>query len=151
MLNTQPPGVTLEHTVRIPVKFSDIDAMRRVWHGSYVRYFEDGREAFGRHYRGIGYADIMRSGIMAPVVDLQVKYYAPLGIDDEAVVTTRYVYHRGARLDFTYEVRRGSDEVLCASGCSTQLFIDEQEELMIDIPDYYLAWQRRWGIIPKRE
>ncbi len=147
MLNMQPSGVTLEHTVRVPVKFSDIDAMRRVWHGSYVRYFEDGREAFGRHYAGIGYADIMRSGIMAPVVDLQVKYYAPLAIDDEALVTTRYVYHRGARIDFTYEVRRALDGVLCAAGRSTQLFIDEKEELMIDIPGYYLDWQRRWGVV----
>ena len=28
--------------------------MEVVWHGEYVRYMEDGREAFGRQY-GIGY------------------------------------------------------------------------------------------------
>ena len=57
---------------RVRVKFSETDAMQRVWHGSYVTYFEDGRESFGRHYPGIGYADIQRSGIYAPVYDLQL-------------------------------------------------------------------------------
>ena len=39
----------------IPVKFSEIDSMRIVWHGNYVAYFEDGRESFSRRYPGIGY------------------------------------------------------------------------------------------------
>ncbi len=39
---------TLEDICRVQVKFSEIDSMRRVWHGSFVTYFEDGRESFGR-------------------------------------------------------------------------------------------------------
>ena len=49
---------TLEDICRIPVRFSEIDSMRRVWHGSFVTYMEDGRESFGRHWPGIGYADL---------------------------------------------------------------------------------------------
>ena len=91
---------------RVRVKFSETDAMQRVWHGSYVTYFEDGRESFGRHYPGIGYADIQRSGIYAPVYDLHVRYLAPLVVDDVAEIHTRYVPKPGARLDFEYEVYR---------------------------------------------
>ena len=29
----------LEDICRIPVKFSEIDSMRRAWHGAYVTYF----------------------------------------------------------------------------------------------------------------
>ena len=29
------------------VRFSEVDSMKIVWHGEYIRYFEDGREAFG--------------------------------------------------------------------------------------------------------
>ena len=68
----------LKDICRIPVKFSEIDSMRRVWHGSYVTYMEDGRESFGRRYPGIGYEDIERSGIFAPLYDLKIRYYAPL-------------------------------------------------------------------------
>ena len=64
----------LEDVCRIQVKFSEIDSMRRVWHGSYVTYFEDGRESFGRHYPGIGYADMQRAGIYAPIYDIHIKY-----------------------------------------------------------------------------
>lgn len=132
---------TLEDICRIPVRFSEIDSMRRVWHGSYVTYFEDGRESFGRHYPGIGYADMQRAGIYAPIYEIQVRYLAPLGINDTAIVHTRYVYRRGARLDYEYRVYRESDHTLCAEGNTTQLFIDSRGELLTDLPSYYRQWQ----------
>lgn len=134
----------LEDVCRVAVKFSEIDSMSRVWHGSYVTYFEDGRESFGRHYPGIGYADMQREGIYAPIYDLHVKYFAPLKINDEAEIHTRYTYHPGARLDYSYQVFRVSDHVLCAEGSTTQLFIDRHEQLMLELPDYYVAWQKQW-------
>lgn len=101
-------------------------------------------ESFGRHYPGIGYADISRSGIYAPVYDLHIRYLAPLGIDDVAEVHTRYVYRRGARLDFEYRIFRLRDRVLCATAESVQLFIDPQGGLLTDLPDYYARWQERF-------
>ena len=43
--NQQIAALTNRTTFR--VRFSEIDSMQIVWHGEYVRYFEDGREAFG--------------------------------------------------------------------------------------------------------
>lgn len=129
---------------RVRVKFSETDAMQRVWHGSYVTYFEDGRESFGRHYPGIGYADIQRSGIYAPVYDLHVRYLAPLVVNDVAEIHTRYVPKPGARLDFEYEVYREEGHVLCATGSTTQLFIDPAGQLLLDLPDYYIRWKERF-------
>lgn len=139
------PEPVLEDVCLVPVRFSEIDTMRRVWHGSYVRYLEDGRESFGRHYPGIGYADIAASGQYAPIVDLHVKYYGPLLLNDVAIVRTRYVHKLGARLDYSYEVRRQSDNALCCTATTTQLFIDEQEQLMLEDPAYFAEWKRRNG------
>lgn len=138
------PMKTLEDVCVVPVRFSEIDSMRRVWHGSYVTYFEDGRESFGRHYPGIGYADMQQSGIYAPIYDLHVRYYAPLLINDKAEIHTTYVYHPGARLDYAYRVYRQSDHTLCAEGSTVQLFIDRNGQLMVDRPDYYLCWQTKY-------
>lgn len=135
---------TLEDICIRPVRFSEIDSMRIVWHGSYVIYFEDGRESFGRHYPGIGYADMQRAGIYAPVYDLHLRYYAPLSLNDEVEIHTTYVYHPGARLDYTYRLYRRSDQVLCAEGNSVQLFIDPEGQLMVDCPDYFTLWQERF-------
>ncbi len=134
----------LEDVCRVRVKFNEIDSMQRVWHGAYVTYFEDGRESFGRHYPGIGYADMQRSGIYAPIYDLHLRFYAPLVLDDVAVVHTRYVYRPGARLDFEYKVYREADGILCAEGSTVQLFIDTEGMLMVDSPDYYKEWQARY-------
>lgn len=139
--------VVLEDVCKVRVKFNEIDSMKRAWHGSYIIYFEDGRESFGRHYAGIGYEDIVRSGIYAPIVDVHIKYYGPLTLNDVAVIKTRYIYKRGARLDYSYEVTRESDGKLCATGTTTQLFIDENEQLLLEAPQYYLDWQKKFGII----
>ena len=69
-------------TTSIRVRFSEVDSMQVVWHGVYVRYFEDGREAFGRTYPGIGYMDFYRNGYTAPIVDMQLQYLSPLTVDD---------------------------------------------------------------------
>ncbi len=134
----------LEDVCRVPVRFSEIDSMRRVWHGSYLAYLEDGRESFGRRWPGIGYADMERAGIYAPVYDVRIRYLAPLSINDVAVVHTGYVHHPGARLDYVYKVFRESDSVLCAEASTTQLFIGPDGQLLTDSPDYYREWQEKY-------
>lgn len=133
----------LEISIQRRVRFSEIDSMRRVWHGQYVTYFEDGREAFGRHFSGIGYADMQREGIYAPIYDVRLRCLAPLCLDDEFTITARYVYHPGARLDFEYTITRVADATLCCKGATTQLFIDKNGELMTDLPDFFQDWQTR--------
>ncbi len=135
---------TLEDICRIPVRFSEIDSMSRVWHGSFVTYMEDGRESFGRHWPGIGYADMQEAGVYAPVYEVRLRYLAPLGMNDTAVVHTRYVYHPGARLDFDYKIYRESGGELCAEGSSTQLFISPGGELLTEEPGYYTAWRKKY-------
>ena len=45
----------------IEIRFSEVDSMNFVWHGSYSLYFEDAREAFGAKY-GLGYLFIFNNG-----------------------------------------------------------------------------------------
>ena len=44
-MKIQEAALTNRTTLR--VRFSEVDSMEVVWHGEYVRYMEDGREAFG--------------------------------------------------------------------------------------------------------
>ena len=80
---------TLLNRTQFKVRFSEIDSMHVVWHGDYVRYFEDGREAFGLEYSGLGYGDISKSGYLAPMVDLHLQYKRPLSLGEEGVIETR--------------------------------------------------------------
>lgn len=134
----------LDDTCRIRVRFSELDPMGIVWHGTYVKYLEDGRESFGRHYPGIDYATMAREHTPAPVYDLHLRHLAPLRLGDTAEVRTVYVHHIGARLDFRYEVRRLPDRQLCLRATTTQLFTDAEGRLLPVLPPYVEAWQRRW-------
>ena len=135
---------TLHDVVLIPVKFSELDPMFRVWHGNYVKYFEDGRESFGRHYPGCDYSVMMKTGITAPIYDIQVKCLAPLQMNDVAEIHTFYVPKRGARLDYRYEIYRQSDHMLCCKGSTTQLFITPEGEQLYDLPEFYEEWKKKY-------
>jgi len=63
----------LQAEVEILVPFFDVDMMEVVWHGHYVKYFEEARCALldklghnYRHMRDAGYA--------WPIIDLQLRY-----------------------------------------------------------------------------
>ena len=51
------------------VRFNEADPLGIVWHGHYIRYFEDGRESFGKTH-GLGYLDVYKLGYVTPVVSV---------------------------------------------------------------------------------
>lgn len=135
---------SLSSTTKILVRFSEVDSMRVVWHGEYVRYFEDGREEFGREFPGLGYMDFFANGYTAPIVDLQVQYISPLKINDVAVIETRFMETAAAKICFEYIIRRQSDGALVARGSSVQVFINGKGDMELTNPVFYEEWKKRW-------
>ena len=136
-------GPYLEHVHRFRVRFVEVDALGIVWHGHYLAYFELGREAFGEEY-GIGYADIRAAGLVAPVVHASCDYLQPARHGQELAVFTRLHASASAKIEFSYEVRRADDDVLLASGRSTQVFTDEQGDLLLNQPRLMQAFYGQW-------
>ena len=126
------------------VRFSEVDSMQVVWHGEYVRYFEDGREAFGREYPGLGYLDFYANGYTAPIVDLQLQYVSPLTVNDIAVIETRFIDSPAAKLCFEYIIRRKSDDALVARGSSVQVFVNADGNMELNIPVFFEEWKNQW-------
>jgi acyl-CoA thioester hydrolase len=137
---------SLESVARVRVRFSEVDAMHIVWHGNYARYLEDGREAFGRSYPGLGYGDIEAAGYGAPIVEMGVQYRSPLRSGDEAVIETRYIDTEAAKICFEYEIRRADDGRVVATASTVQVFTTPEGELELVNPAFYLEWKRRWGV-----
>jgi acyl-CoA thioester hydrolase len=59
--------------VEIEVPFFDMDPMQVVWHGHYLKYFEQARCALLRRI-DYDYPAMQASGYLWPVVELHVKY-----------------------------------------------------------------------------
>jgi len=128
------------------VRFSEVDSMGIVWHGSYAKYFEDGREEFGKKY-GIGYMDIFRSGFYAPLVELNFQFKKPLPYETKAVVETKYINTPSAKIQFEYRIFLPEDNSLICTGTSTQVFLDKNYQLIWFTPTFYDEWKAKFGLL----
>ena len=86
----------LKHRKTFAVRFSEVDSMNVVWHGSYPLYFEDAREAFGKQY-GLEYMGFFDHGYFAPLVDLSFHYKKPIRYGDDASYRHYLSSNRGCK------------------------------------------------------
>jgi acyl-CoA thioester hydrolase len=129
----------------IEIRFSEVDSMNIVWHGSYSLYFEDAREAFGKKY-GLGYLLIFDNGYYAPLVDLSFQYKKPLVYGMTARVDIFYRPTDAAKIIFDYEIHNIEDNSLIATGHSVQVFLDKKYQLVWVNPEFYQQWKKRWKV-----
>lgn len=140
------PVKILSETVNVQVRFSEVDSIRMVWHGNYVQYMEDAREAFGRKY-GLEYMHIYNSGYMAPMYDMHLQYKEVATVDDRLAVTITYRPARGAKLIFDYEIRRLSDNALILLASTTQLFTTREGIFEPSSPPFFEEWKEKNGLV----
>jgi acyl-CoA thioester hydrolase len=136
----------LKTSKEISVRFSEVDSMNIVWHGSYALYFEDAREAFGKKY-GLGYLDIFGNGYYAPLVDLRFSYKKPLVYGKKAQINITFRNTEAAKIIFDYEIHDSEDGSLIATGNSVQVFLDKQYQLVWTNPPFYQEWKQKHGLI----
>lgn len=131
---------------KLEIRFSEVDSMDIVWHGSYPLYFEDAREAFGKKY-GLGYMTIFGNGYFAPLVELSFKYKKPIRYEMNPVIEITYRPTESAKIVFDYTIRDGNDGTVLATGRSVQVFMDRNYELVWENPPFYKEWKKKWEVL----
>lgn len=137
--------MTLKTAKDIDIRFSEVDSMGVVWHGSYLVYFEDAREAFGAQW-GLGYNDYIDNGYYAPMVELTFNYKHPLKYGDKARVEITYQPTLSAKVVFDYAIYNREDNTLAATGHSVQVFMNLNYDMVWYDPPFYKEWKERWGV-----
>ena len=132
----------LKASKAINIRFSEVDSMSVVWHGSYPLYFEDAREEFGKKY-GLEYMTIYGNGYFAPLVELSFHYKKPLKPRIDIV----YIPTEAAKIVFEYEIHDQDDDSLIATGQSVQVFMDKDYQLVWDNPEFYAHWKEKWDVM----
>ena len=130
------------HEIR--VKFNETDAMGIVWHGNYLIYFEEGREAFGRAH-GISYNDIMAQGYSVPVVKSVCEHKKPLKYGDIARIETMFINTDAAKIIYKYCIFDVNNTIIC-TGETIQVFLDNNGELSLTIPAFFEERKRKMGL-----
>ena len=133
----------LKASKQFEVRFSEVDSMNVVWHGSYPLYFEDAREAFGAKY-GLEYMSFRDNGYFAPLVELTFHYKRPIRYGMKPRIDIIYRPTEAAKIVFDYEIHDSETDEHMATGHSVQVFMDTDYQLVWDNPEFYSEWKKRW-------
>ena len=129
----------------IRVRFNEADPLGVVWHGHYVRYFEDGRESFGQKF-GLSYLDFFNKGVVVPVVHIDCDYKRPLRYGESVYVETEYIPCEAAKLQFKYRLTTVTGE-LVATGSSVQVFLGREDFILqLTNPTFFAEWKTKQGL-----
>jgi acyl-CoA thioester hydrolase len=134
----------LSNQTEVTVRFNEADPLGIVWHGHYVRYFEDAREEFGKKF-GISYLDFYGHGLVVPIVSVNCDYKKPLRYGDSVIVETTYIDSAAAKMKFDYQMYESKTKNLVALGSTLQVFVDAKTfQLQLTIPDFFEKWKQKW-------
>ena len=120
--------VDLTAVVTIKIPFQDVDVMGIVWHGNYLRYFEEARAELMDKI-DFSYFEMKASGYAWPIVDARVKYIKPLLLQQIVQVQAKLVEYE-CQLKINYEVFDAESGERTTKGYTTQVAVDMQNNEM---------------------
>lgn len=124
------------NTTEIRVRYGETDQMGVVYHANYANYFEVGRTEWLRQF-GMSYKRMEETGIMLPVISLNINYKNSARYDDLLTVKTQLKKLPTASIEFEYELLNEENKVL-ATGSTTLVFIDMERNRPTRCPKYLL-------------
>ncbi len=137
---------TLQSNHKISVRFNEVDSLEIVWHGHYIAYFEEAREAFGKQF-GISYLDIKKEGYAVPIVKTSTEHLLPLKYGDVMTIETTFVNTRAAKMTFRYVIYNDEGDTICR-GETTQVFTSGKNGNMSLIhPEFFTNWKLKHDLL----
>ena len=137
--------MVIKEIATIRVRFNETDSLGIVWHGNYISYFEEGREAFGRKH-GLSYLDVKNNGYATPIVESHSKHKLPLKYGDIATIETTFEDVPSAKMIFTYKIFNSENELVC-EGRTVQVFVENDGGLYLNLPSFFRKWKMKVGLL----
>jgi acyl-CoA thioester hydrolase len=123
--------------IEFDVAFHDVDMVGVVWHGHYLRYFENARWALMEKL-GYGFEAMVESGYAWPIVDIQAKYLHAARFGDKLQARAGLVEWEN-RLVVDYLITRPRDSVRIARARTVQVAVDGRNgELQFACPEAFV-------------
>ena len=133
----------LTASIDITIRFSETDAMGVVWHGNYLKFFEDAREEFGTKY-GIEYLDFYNNGFFTPIVKSNINHKASVYYGQKIRVDIRLIKSEAAKLMFEYQVINLDTNEVAALGSTLQVFLQVTDRLLeLNKPEFFINWENK--------
>ena len=101
--------------VRYRTCYEDTDAGGVVYYANYLRYMERGRNQYLREL-GRSIREYQDAGILFIVVEVNVKYRSPAGLDDQLVVETWVQEGSRSSVTFGQRIKREGEDTVLVEG-----------------------------------
>ena len=101
----------ISNIIQFRVRYAETDQMSFAYHGNYAQYFEMGRIEWLRKL-GASYKEMEESGIMLPVISLNINFLKPAKYDDLLSLKTILTKKPTATIEFNHEIHNENDELL---------------------------------------
>jgi len=121
---------------QIRVRYAEADRMGYVYYGNYATFFEVARTEMLRSL-GFTYKGWEDSGIILPVREFHIRYYAPAYYDDLLTIRTILKELPAARISFHHEVYNEDGLKLC-TGKLDLVFVDQKTGRPRRAPEEFL-------------
>lgn len=119
---------------QIRVRYAETDQMNVVYYGNYAQYFEVGRVESIRQL-GFTYKDMEASGVIMPVIELNIRYLRPATYDELLTVRTEIrELPLDHKIDFHQEVYNEKGKLLTA-GKVTLYFLNAKDWQKTTMPE----------------
>ncbi|GAC17082.1 acyl-CoA thioesterase [Paraglaciecola arctica] len=112
----------LSATTELEVQFFDVDSMRVVWHGNYVKYLEVARCELLKLF-DYNYLQMEASGYMWPIVDMRIKYVASAKLSEWITIEASLVEYQ-TRIKIDYIVRDKTTQKILTKAHTIQVAVE---------------------------
>jgi acyl-CoA thioester hydrolase len=130
-MTPKPPN---GYEIALQIPFHDLDPMHIVWHGNYLKYFDQARFAL---FRNVGidlYEYYQKTGTLFPITKTSTKHIIPLVYGDQ-VGCRATVVDAGVKIVIDFAIRRMPSGEICTKGRSEQVAVKAPEMIMMfEIP-----------------
>ena len=124
------------HIINVRIRYAETDQMGVVYHGNYAQFLEMGRVEWLRNL-GVSYKSMEETGVMLPVVSLQIFYKKSATYDQVLEVKTTLAKMPSVRIAFDYEITDEQREIV-ATAHTVLAFINMKTGRPMKCPDYIL-------------
>ncbi|MGY4689932.1 acyl-CoA thioesterase [Salibacterium sp. K-3] len=132
----------IEAVTEIEVRYAETDQMGIVHHSNYVVWCELGRTHLIQKL-GFTYKELEESGIVSPVVHIDLHYKTPIQYGDQVQLHTWIEKYDGLRVIYGYRVMNQAGD-RCAEGTSTHVCVDQQTFRPLSIKKHLPSWHEAY-------
>jgi acyl-CoA thioester hydrolase len=123
------------HETQVRVRYGETDQMGYLYYGNYALYYEVGRAEMLRSL-GLTYREMeSSSGIMMPVMSLQMRYVRPALYDELITIRTTLRELPTSTITFHHELFNEKKKLL-NGGCVKLCFVDMVTNKSVASPQY---------------